>query len=711
MQSIGPNPSVTSSRSRPIDVEMGDNIGRDPDEAHVEHLLRVPDHTMLSIQAPSTPLPTPVTKALPHLPTAATPPTLALNNIPFTFPAPSQNAHLEKFPQTAGFAKGSSTRQTSKSRSRSRSPSPGGREGEQMATCSETARSKIRLVGIADPQKEALISALTEQISKSNNFLQIVGRQLEEIKRDTAALCIQAQEAENRSKQAEMAIQSQQTLSDVRLKDLEKSLKEDASQKVQLAEKRTQSMLLDIQGLRRIGSTPNTGMSEEVPMIIDRIPGKHSAPSPNPRPPVPPRFPQPALPPVHPHAKVDSTMCSKCYYQETDIFAEKCLSKPLPSMPLYFERPRSNGETTLPCSQSSESESSEDELGRSRPNLATPHPEELINLLFTTLGINARRGSRRRKGHPEFKDPAKKRAKEEGTTALTNWLRHHLHHLIGIKKTRDILKLPDEIYASNTELQRTMALWETDKTGQGPTVDPMKINWDNFEGPWNMQLCEAFVQYCIEKGLGEGNPPEDVKEFVADYFWGRLQRLRTTIRKNKPGADEDPETHNARVEGRHLESLVIARRNTRRNQLFKDRVDICFDNLPKTASEIVTDEQRLWKARYDIVQALGPEGMSSDESDLDSDKKTFIVKKIPWRNRRLTEVVQGIDKSRNLTNAYGNTRPGNSPRTRIRRDRPRKSARKKAPTGKPVDMYDTDWYEKLTYRKQIALKAERAMKY
>ena len=76
----------------------------------------------------------------------------------------------------------------------------------------------------------------------------------------------------------------------------------------------------------------------------------------------------------------------------------------------------------------------------------------------------------------------------------------------------------DEIYATNTELQRSMALWEKGESGDGPKVEPMKINWQNFEGPWNVKLCELFVQYCVDKGLGNGDPNAYIKEYVADYF-------------------------------------------------------------------------------------------------------------------------------------------------------------------------------------------------
>ncbi|KAF8871566.1 hypothetical protein CPB84DRAFT_1753944 [Gymnopilus junonius] len=67
----------------------------------------------------------------------------------------------------------------------------------------------------------------------------------------------------------------------------------------------------------------------------------------------------------------------------------------------------------------------------------------------------------------------------------------------------------------------------------------------------------------------------------------------------------------------------------------------------KKVNEIVTTQQQAWKTKYDIIQALGPEGMSSDESDTDSDTKTYIVKKVAWHNKWLTGIIKNIDAAQN----------------------------------------------------------------
>ena len=144
-------------------------------------------------------------------------------------------------------------------------------------------------------------------------------------------------------------------------------------------------------------------------------------------------------------------------------------------------------------------------------------------------------------------------------------------------------------------------------------------------------------------------------------------------------------------------------------QKHHDRVDICLENLPENVASIVTDEQREWKKRYDVVDALGPEGMSSDETD-DNDPDNYWVRTLLWRSKKATQVMVTIDEAKNITNAYGNIRAGNRPRNRQRRKNSTASVRK-VPIGKPEDLYDRDWYAQLNAGKKRALKAKANLEY
>ena len=69
-----------------------------------------------------------------------------------------------------------------------------------------------------------------------------------------------------------------------------------------------------------------------------------------------------------------------------------------------------------------------------------------------------------------------------------------------------------------------------------------------------------------------------------------------------------------------------------------------------------------------MVEELGPAGMSSDESEVDkkTEKTTYRIKRQIWQAKVCKERLILIDSDHNLTNAYGGTRPGKPPRERIR---------------------------------------------
>jgi hypothetical protein len=71
----------------------------------------------------------------------------------------------------------------------------------------------------------------------------------------------------------------------------------------------------------------------------------------------------------------------------------------------------------------------------------------------------------------------------------------------------------------------------------------------------------------------------------------------------------------------------------------------------------------------EMIEELGPAGMSSDESEVDETlkKTTYRIKRRLWRAKICQDRLIMIDSDRNITNAVGGTRPGKQPRKRIRR--------------------------------------------
>ena len=120
-------------------------------------------------------------------------------------------------------------------------------------------------------------------------------------------------------------------------------------------------------------------------------------------------------------------------------------------------------------------------------------------------------------------------------------------------------------------------------------------------------------------------------------------------------------------------------------------------------------KQRLYGIIWIAYWRLGAGGMSSDESDLDTDgRKVYFVKRVGWRPGVLTRRMMVIDWDRNVTTAYNNTNPGNPPRLRKRRNNATETARNALP-GLPINFYDPDWYNRLTDRQKKEIRAAPAV--
>jgi hypothetical protein len=122
---------------------------------------------------------------------------------------------------------------------------------------------------------------------------------------------------------------------------------------------------------------------------------------------------------------------------------------------------------------------------------------------------------------------------------------------------------------------------------------------------------------------------------------------------------------------------------------------------------LLEESTAAWRDHLTVIETLGVEGQSSDETD-EEDPNLYNVRTLPWRSKELVLKASMTDKARNTTNAYGNPRSGNRPRTRKRRKNAKPSQRK-APRGKPLNYYDRDWYANLTQGQRQALSAVPAL--
>lgn len=149
------------------------------------------------------------------------------------------------------------------------------------------------------------------------------------------------------------------------------------------------------------------------------------------------------------------------------------------------------------------------------------------------------------------------------------------------------------------------------------------------------------------------------------------------------------------------------------HQLFNARLDTIMERLPDPDIPIaeLDDESKTWIDNYKIVDTLGIDGQSSDESDGDGDG-VYNVKLLHWRNKELVKRLNKTDKVRKTTNKYSNRRPGTKQRVRKRRSvRDLRETTRPPPTGKPINFYNEEWYMSLTTQQKRDLDAESELEF
>lgn len=300
-----------------------------------------------------------------------------------------------------------------------------------------------------------------------------------------------------------------------------------------------------------------------------------------------------------------------------------------------------------------------------------------------------------------------------------------MNELMQIKHDKDVLK-DNDLYEPNTPKKRKMASYEKNQNMPGPDLEPMLPNWDEIDGKWNEELFRLFIENCEESGDGDEIRTDEDQYNIHEMFIDRLQRLKNLIKQSQPKDNELQEVYAARLKLKKEADLKRQRHHSRRgevsgnqgftrlgadqDQLFDVRLAITLGHLPESPEELETDENEIWKNSHMVLEALGGGGISSDESDVDDSGRTvYRTKNMEWRAKEILRKLTDIDADRNTTNAYGNTRAGNPPRVRKRRDRIETS--RKAIPGLPLNFYDSNWYAGLTpgQKRELAAKEEKPL--
>lgn len=243
-------------------------------------------------------------------------------------------------------------------------------------------------------------------------------------------------------------------------------------------------------------------------------------------------------------------------------------------------------------------------------------------------------------------------------------------------------------------------------TTNPPILHPLRPFWDKINHPWNHHLATLFATHFIAK-----KPVYiDQETAIKDQFLKRLETLRKLLASYVPRTEgETSEEVSMRVAGRQQERLREKRRRTRQvevgysfdiNDMFPDLGFFqLFDARIKICDAGVQGRQKeAWQALYTMLNTLGVDGNSSDETD----DETHTVKIREWRSAEVMTLLRYIDENRKRTNGYGNPLPGARPRLRTRPRYPLTS-RREAMACLPRNFYNDAWYDSLTEIEQVQL--------
>ncbi|SJL15218.1 uncharacterized protein ARMOST_18704 [Armillaria ostoyae] len=228
---------------------------------------------------------------------------------------------------------------------------------------------------------------------------------------------------------------------------------------------------------------------------------------------------------------------------------------------------------------------------------------------------------------------------------------------------------------------------EYESGGPTPLANPMRPDWGSLGSRWNLDLAEAFyIQFC--KDAENPTKYEFSKNDILVAFENKLKYLRGYVNKAAPLRNETSAQALERFNASLKHRRDISRPTQCRLTLRDVRLEIAGNNMNLGGGSVDVR----WKSVYTMLNLLGREGISSDESD--GEGGPCMVKWRTWRSSELTQLLDITDESYDWKNAYSNARPGNRPHERIRHRRA--TALKRAPIrGLPINFYDRDWYQLL----------------
>ncbi|KAJ7576074.1 hypothetical protein C8J56DRAFT_900295 [Mycena floridula] len=180
-------------------------------------------------------------------------------------------------------------------------------------------------------------------------------------------------------------------------------------------------------------------------------------------------------------------------------------------------------------------------------------------------------------------------------------------------------------------------------------------NLIGFEGPDHCIVAHYIANHCNRIPV---NKYALCTKEIEERFLDRIKTLKNIIRKaerNLVDAEDDPFVLQQEADAQKSIERKAHRSNERRKEIHKMRL--------KLATELVQHhngpKHDLWGLVLLMVDKLGPQGESSNESKGEGEKK-FIVHTQEWRSGELLSLLHFLDTHQSHYSKYGNGPAGNT---------------------------------------------------
>ena len=117
------------------------------------------------------------------------------------------------------------------------------------------------------------------------------------------------------------------------------------------------------------------------------------------------------------------------------------------------------------------------------------------------------------------------------------------------------------------------------------------------------------------------------------------------------------------------------------------------------------NDAKQWRRILQTLKSYGPDGMSSDDSDVEGLDEVFRVNTLYWRRAEATAYMDILDNERKARNQSVYSKSGSKPARRIRSENPKVSDRW-AVTGLPIALYNRTWFDGLKTMERRALQVD-----